>query len=198
VLPQASAGAIFHESMRAGSSRDDLRGDAERPRRRPGDRRTRACPPSPASRRSARPRAGVDVARLADRLPAVERLRDGRAPRALLDDPREPEEVLRALRRRELDQPFRNASRAAATASATSLLAGLRDLEERLLGRGRDRSRTTHRSAARPSCPPMNRPYRSCSWTMSRASGAGRVLPLEGRGQIRCALLDLGHQSIVK
>ena len=40
----------------------------------------------------------VDVARLLDRLAAVERLEDGELARTLLQEPRDAEEVLRALR----------------------------------------------------------------------------------------------------
>src|SRR5207302_2939780 len=41
----------------------------------------------------------VDVARFADRLAAVERLEDRELARALLEEPRDPEEILRALAR---------------------------------------------------------------------------------------------------
>src|SRR6185436_6173579 len=48
----------------------------------------------------------VDVARLADRLAAVERLRDGQLARTLLYEPSEPEQVLRALGRRDRLEPL--------------------------------------------------------------------------------------------
>jgi hypothetical protein len=54
----------------------------------------------------------VDIARLPDRLAVVDGLQDGELPAALLDDPSDPVEVLRAI--------GAYAVRAAATAASTS------------------------------------------------------------------------------
>ena len=116
--------------------RDDLAGDAERLRAAGSGTRTRACRPSPRSRRSARPRAAGR--RRATRGSACrrQRLEHRELARALLEDARDPEEVLRALGRRELRPAVRRTpSRAASTARSTSCGARLRDLGERLLGR---------------------------------------------------------------
>ena len=79
----------------------------------------------------------VDVARLADRLAAVERLDDRQLARALLDQARDAEQVLAALERRQrlprpgggarrLDRALRRPSGPAnATSASVSSLAGL-------------------------------------------------------------------------
>ena len=61
----------------------------------------------------------VHVARLADRLAAVQRLHDGQLARPLLDEPGDAEQVLAALERRQRP-PGGAAARAASTAFATS------------------------------------------------------------------------------
>src|SRR6266513_1895485 len=81
----------------------------------------------------------VDVPRLADRLAAVQGLQHRELARALLEDPRDPEQVLRALggaRRRPavLERLAR-----AFDGERHVLGTGLRDLRERLLARGIER-----------------------------------------------------------
>ena len=76
----------------------------------------------------------VDVARLADRLAAVERLDDRQLAGALLDQARDPEQVLAALERRQrLPRPRRGARRLDRLRDV--LGPRERDLGERLLGR---------------------------------------------------------------
>ena len=89
-----------------------------------------------------------------------------------------------------------NPSRAASTASATSFAPGLRDLGERLLGRGRDRREPRARprgdllAADEEAVPLLERD------DLARL-GRGRVLPGPGRGQRAPLLLDGAHQSSV-
>ena len=95
------------------------------------------------------------------------------------------------------DQPFSKASRAVLDREADVLLARLRDLEERLLGRRRDR----REPLARPRLDLLaadEEPVPLADLDDVARLGRGRVLPLEGRGKARRALLDLRHQSIVK
>ena len=98
MLPQASAGASFHAAISSGKFHGTI------------------CPttPSGATSRAHDPVAelvgpagvveevrgrerDVDVARFAQRLAAVERLDDRQLARALLDQARDPEQVLAAL-----------------------------------------------------------------------------------------------------
>jgi hypothetical protein len=87
----------------------------------------------------------VDVARFADRLAAVERLDDRQLARPLLDQPRDAEQVLAALERRQRLPAGRGGARGLDSASDV-LRPRERDLGERLLGGGIDRLD-----------PPMNR-----------------------------------------
>ena len=80
--------------------RDDLPGDADRPRPAVRERVLELVGPARVVEEVRRGEREVDVARLADRLAAVERLEHGELARALLQDPRDAEEVLRALARR--------------------------------------------------------------------------------------------------
>ena len=139
----------------------------------------------------------VDVARLADRLAAVERLRDGELARALLEDARDAEEVLRALRGRELRPAVLERVARRADREVDVLRARLRDLEQVLLGRGRDRLEPLARArlhllAADEEAVPL------ADLDDVARLGRRRVLPLEERRDGRLALLDLRHQSIVK
>ena len=97
VFPQASAGAIFHAAMSSGKFQGMICpatpsgcGFA------PGTR-TRACRPSPRSRRSARRRAAGRRRGFPDRLAAVDRLEHGEFAGALLHQARDAEQVLGAL-----------------------------------------------------------------------------------------------------
>ena len=99
---------------------DDLRGDAERPRSPAREGVLELVGPARVVEEVRRGEREVDVARLLDRLAAVERLRYRELPGALLEDARDPEEQLRPLRRASRRSTSSNASRAASTASATS------------------------------------------------------------------------------
>ena len=80
VLPHASAGAIFHDSMSSGKFHGTTwPDDAQRLAGPARGRRGRACRPSPRGRRSAPPARGeVDVAGLLDRLAVVQASRGRR------------------------------------------------------------------------------------------------------------------------
>ena len=173
VLPVASAGAIFHESMRSGKFQGMIcaatpsgRGRAVR------ERVLELVRPAGVVEEVRRRERQVDVAGLLDRLAAVERLEDGElAARSWR---------IRAIRKRYFArspagrslQPFANASRAALTATSTSSspayatsasassVAGLTD------GWYSPERGSTH-------SPPMKSPYRGSRRTMSRDSGAG-------------------------
>ena len=161
--------------------RDDLRGDAERPRRAVREGVLELVGPARVVEEVRRRERQVDVARLLDRLAAVERLEHGELARALLQDrARCGRGTWRARRGGRRDQPFSKASRAASTASVDVLRPRLRDLGERLLGRGRDGREPVAASAARP--PRRRRRARSAprSETMSRDSGAGAYSHADG------------------
>ena len=139
VFPAASAGAIFHASISSGKFHGMIW-----PRRRAASAAVRervlelVGPARVVEEVRGRERQ-VDVARLLDRLAAVQRLEHGELARALREDARDPEQVLRALASRAASTSVANASRAAATASCDVRLARLRDLGERLLVARRDR-----------------------------------------------------------
>ena len=119
--------------------RDDLAGDADRPRAAVRERVLELVGPARVVEEVRGGERQVDVARLLDRLAAVQRLEHRELARALLQDPRDPEQVLRALgagqrRPAVLERRARDADR------LLHLLGGrLADLGERLLGRRRDR-----------------------------------------------------------
>ena len=81
----------------------------------------------------------VDVARLLDRLAAVQRLEDGELARALLEDARDAEEVLRALGARERRPAVGVGGARGGDGAADVLGRGLTDGRERLLVAGGDR-----------------------------------------------------------
>ena len=98
VFPAASAGAIFHASMSSGKFQGMIwpatpsgLGRAVR------ERVLELVGPARVVEEVRRGEREVDVAGLLDRLAAVQRLQHGELARALLEDPRDPEEVLRAL-----------------------------------------------------------------------------------------------------
>ncbi len=120
--------------------RDDLAGDAERLRLAVRERVLELVGPARVVEEVRRGERQVDVARLLDRLAAVQRLEHRELARALLQDARDPEEVLRALRAGQrrpavLEGLARGRRRRAATSSSRRLA----DLGERLLARGVDR-----------------------------------------------------------
>ena len=124
----------------------------------------------------------VDVARLADRLAAVERLGDRELARALLDETRDPEEVLRALGRRELRPAVLERVARRVDCERDVLLARERDLEERLLRRGRD-GREPLLRARLDLLAADEEPVPLADLDDVARLGRRRVLPLEGRGR---------------
>ena len=80
--------------------RDDLSGDPERPRRPVRERVLELVGPAGVVEEVRRCERKVDVARLADRLAAVERLEHRELARALLEDARDSVDVLGPLGRR--------------------------------------------------------------------------------------------------
>src|SRR5438128_7491353 len=81
----------------------------------------------------------IDVARLLDRLAAVERFEHGELARTLLQDARDPEEVLRALRAGQLGPGVRERAARCCDGAIDVLNGGLADRRERLLVARRDR-----------------------------------------------------------
>ena len=126
--------------------RDDLAGDAERARAAVRERVLELVGPARVVEEVRGREREVDVARLLDRLAAVERLRDRELARALLDQARDPEQVLRPLGRAQrrpavLERAARRLHREVDVAGA-----GERHLGEVLLGRGRGRREPLARS----------------------------------------------------
>src|SRR5438309_1494735 len=113
--------------------RDDLPGDADRPRRAVGKGVLELVGPARVVEEVRRRERQVDVARLADGLAAVQRLDDRELARALLEDARDPEEVLRALARTELRPPLGVRLARGLHRAIDIGLPRLRDLGERLL-----------------------------------------------------------------
>src|SRR5581483_4974525 len=111
---------------------DDLPRDAERLRVAIRERVLELVGPAGVVEEVRRGERQVDVARLLDRLAAVERLEHGELARALLEDPRDPEEVLRALAAGQLRPALERLARRA-DRELDILGAGLRHLRERLL-----------------------------------------------------------------
>ena len=98
VLPAARAGAIFQASIRNGKFHGiTWPGDAQRLRVRSEAGVLQLVGPAGVVEEVRRRRRDVDVARLLDRLAVVDRLQHGDLAGPLLDDPRDPEEVLAAL-----------------------------------------------------------------------------------------------------
>ena len=99
VLPAASAGRDLpgqHQQREVPG--DDLPGDAQRLRAPVRERVLELVGPARVVEEVRGRERDVDVARLLDRLAAVQRLEHGELARALLEDARDPEQVLRPLR----------------------------------------------------------------------------------------------------
>jgi len=92
----------------------------------------------------------VDVARLLDRFATVERLEHREFPRTLLQDPRDPEEVLGALRGGDPGPTVLECVARGSDRRLHFLGSRLGDLCERLFGRGRDRRVGLARLEPRP------------------------------------------------
>ena len=112
--------------------RDDLPRDAERPRRAVRERVLELVGPAGVVEEVGRGERHVDVARLLDRLAAVQRLEHGELARALLEDAGDPEEVLRALASGQLRPAFEGLPRGG-DGGGDIVRPGLGDLGERLL-----------------------------------------------------------------
>ena len=120
---------------------DDLAGDADRPRLAVRERVLELVRPACVIEEVRRRERQVDVAGLADRLAAVQRFEDGELARALLQDARDPEEVLRALRRRDRRPAVLESVAGRLDGEVDLLGSRLPDLGERLLARRVDRRR---------------------------------------------------------
>ena len=115
--------------------RDDLAGDAERPRVRPEAGVLELVGPAGVVEEVRRRQRDVDVAGLLDRLAVVDRLQHGELAAALLDDPGDPEEVLAPLPARH-PAPDPVVGPAGGPDGRVDVgLVGLGDLGEHLLGR---------------------------------------------------------------
>ncbi len=119
--------------------RDHLPGDAERLRVGPEAGVLELVGPAGVVEEVRRDDRDVDVARLLDRLAVVERLEDGELAAALLDDARDPVEVLGALAARHPRPDARVGAARGLDGGVDVGLVGLGDLGEHLLGRGADR-----------------------------------------------------------
>ena len=140
VLPHASAGAIFHASIRSGKFQGTICAATPSGRgRRSGNAYSSLSAQPGVVEEVRRGERQVDVARLLDRLAAVERLGHRELARSLLEDARDPEEHLGAL------GGLPGAPRLEGLAGGVDreldvLRPGLRDLGERLLRRRARRS----------------------------------------------------------
>ena len=126
--------------------RDDLAGDAERARPAVREGVLELVGPARVVEEVRRREREVDVARLLDRLAAVERLRDGELARALLDQARDPEEVLGALGRTQRRPAVLEGAARSLDGEVDVARAGEGDLGEVLLGRRRDRRKPLPRA----------------------------------------------------
>src|SRR4051812_48296421 len=97
VFPAARAGDLPGEHQQREVPRNDLGGDTERLRDPARERVLELVGPAGVIPEVGRGERDVDVARLLDRLARVHRLEHRELARALLEDPRDPEEVFRAL-----------------------------------------------------------------------------------------------------
>ena len=119
--------------------RDDLRGHAERLRHAAGERVVELVRPARVVPEMVGGERHVDVAALLDRLARVHRFEDGELARALLEDPRDAEQVLGALPARQLAPGPALGAAGGADGLVDIDRAGARDLGQRLLGRRVDR-----------------------------------------------------------
>ena len=134
VLPAASAGAIFQASISSGKFHGMIWPATPIGRAAPvRERVVELVGPAGVVEEVRRGQRQVDVARLLDRLAAVERLEHGELARALLQQPRDPEQVLGPLGRAQrrpgaLERVARRGDRGVDVAGAR-----LPDQRERLL-----------------------------------------------------------------
>ena len=132
----ARAGAIFQASMSSGKFHGMICAATPSGLRRPtGEGVVELVRPARVVEEVGRGERHVDVARLLDRLAGVQRLDHRELARALLHDPRDAVQVLRALAPGRRDQTVSWARRAARHGAVDIGLRGVRDLRQRLLRR---------------------------------------------------------------
>ena len=136
--------------------RDDLAGDADRARRPVRERVLELVGPARVVEEVRGGEREVDVARLLDRLAAVQRLEHGELARALLEDARDPEQVLRALRAGQR-RPAVRERRARGADGEVDVLRGAPGRPRRAAPRSAARSSCTSRVGSSHS-PPTKRP----------------------------------------
>src|SRR5438445_4373091 len=119
--------------------RNDLAGDADRTRAPVRECVLELVRPARVVEEMRRRQRKIDVTRFLDRLAAVQGLEDGELARALLEDPRNPEQVLRPLGRRDVRPTVLERVARGADGPLDFLGRRLPDLPARLLGRGADR-----------------------------------------------------------
>ena len=173
---------------------DDLPGDAERARPAVREGVFELVGPARVVEEVCGRQRQVDVARLLDRLAAVERLGDGQLPRALLQDAGDPEQVLGALRRSQLRPPVDEGVACGPDGEVDVLGACLRHLGQHLLARRRDGGKPLPRARLDLFAPDEQAVALPELDDVARL-GCGRVLPLERRGHGLTLLRDLAHVS---
>ena len=174
---------------------DDLAGDAERLRLAVREGVLELVRPARVVEEVRGGERQVDVAALADRLAAVEALEHGELARALLDDARDPVEVLGALRRRERRPAVLERGARGLDGEADVLLVRLRHLGELLLARRRLR-REPLRRLRLDELPADEEAVALLELDDVARLRSGRVVPL-GQGRYRRVSL-LYAQSMVK
>ena len=169
---------------------NDLAGNADRTRRPVRERVLELVGPARVVEEVRGRERKIDVARLADRLAAVQRLEDGELPRALLEDARDPVEVLRPLGRREAGPAVLERVPRRGDGQADLLGGRLPDLGEGLLARGVDRRVGLVRLeplAADEVAVPLTK------LNEVARLGRGRVVPARRDGRPILLALELGH-----
>ena len=195
VLPQARAGAIFHASMSSGKFHGMIcPATPERSRPAVRERVFELVRPAGVVEEVRRRQRQVDVAGLLDRLATVERLGDGELARALLQDPRDPEQVLGALGWSQLRPAVDEGVAGGPDRQVDVLGSGLRHLGQHLLARRRD-GRKPLAGARLDLFAADEQPVALLEADDVARLGCGRVLPFERRRNSGALLLDLAHVS---
>ena len=172
--------------------RHDLAGDADRARLAVRERVLELVRPARVVEEVGGREREVDVARLADRLAAVHRLEDCELAGALLEDARDSEQVLRALRRRDR-RPAVVERLARGSDGLVDLFRGrLPHLGEGLLARGVDRR---VRLAGLEPVARDEEPVAVAELDEIASLGSGRVVPGGGDGSAVALSIELGHGS---
>jgi hypothetical protein len=135
----------------------------------------------------------VDVAGFADRLPSVQRLEHGELARSLLQDPRDPEEVLRPFRGPKVGPAVRERVAGSADREVDVLGACLRDLRERLLARRIERGVALAGARLHELTADVQAVAVGDRDDVARF-GRRRIRPVAGRGRRAALALDLAHR----